>query len=118
MKTKPVTPKMHGIIDYALGAALMAAPSMLPVNKKARNTYLGVASGMTGLNSMTDTPVGIKRTVSFKDHQKADLGLLAGMALLTALPMIRKDKTTLYFHLGLLAITGLHYLLTDYNETV
>ena len=118
MKTKPVTPKMHGIIDYALGGVLMAAPAMLGVNKNARNTYLGLASGMSGLNSMTDTPVGIKKTVSFKDHQKADLGLLAGMALMTAAPMIRKDKTALYFHLGFFALAVLHYVLTDYNEAV
>src|SRR5687768_9447620 len=118
MTRKPITAKTHGIIDYAIGSVLMAAPSMLPMNKKARNTYLGVAAGMSGLNSMTDTPVGIKRTLSFKDHQKADAGLLAGMALLAATPMIRKDRTALYFHLGFLALAALHYVLTDYNETI
>ena len=114
---KPITAKTHGIIDYALGGLVGAAPAMLPMNKSARNTYIGVASAMSGLNGMTNSPVGIKRTVSMKTHKKVDVGMLAGLALATALPMIRKDKTALYFHLGLLAVTALTFLLTDYNET-
>lgn len=89
---------------------------MLKLNSTAVKTFVALGAGFTIVNAITDTPVGIKKTIPFKGHQKADLGFLAGMSLLSFAHFIRKDKKALFFHLGFLAIAVAHYALTDYDE--
>jgi hypothetical protein len=116
MNTKPITPRAHGILDYVISGALMAAPSLIGANSKAANAYRAISAGMTALNALTDTPAGIKRAIPFKGHQKADLGLLTGLSVLSFASFIRKDKRALRFHIGLLAVTAAYYILTDYKD--
>jgi hypothetical protein len=113
---KPVTPKAHGIIDYALSGIQLIAPALLGVNSKSRTTYQALGTGFLGINALTDTEVGLKKLIPFKGHQKADASFLAGLSLLTFTSMINKDKKALAFHLGFLALAVTHYVLTDYNS--
>jgi hypothetical protein len=112
---RPVTPAMHGIIDHIFSGVLLVAPSALNLNDKAAKTYGTLGAGFLAVNAVTKTPAGIKPVLSFKQHQKADIGFLAGMALLTAISFIRRDKKALVFHLGFLATAAAHYILTDYD---
>lgn len=118
MIPKPVTPAMHGIIDHVFSGVLLAAPTALNLNDSAAKTYGTLGAGFLAVNAITDTPAGIKPVLSIKQHQKADAGFLAGMALLTAVSFIRKDRKALIFHLGFFATAVAHYLLTDYNAEV
>jgi hypothetical protein len=113
---KPITPLIHGIIDYALAGVQMLAPGMLGFNKKIIKTYLDLGSGFLAINALTDTPVGVRRVISMKDHQKADLAFLTTLGLLTFTKVIEKDKKALAFHLGMVGVSVAHYLLTDYDE--
>ena len=115
MNTKPVNPKAHGIIDYVFSAIQLAAPLGIGLNKKAATTYGALGTSFLAVNALTDTPAGLKHVLSFKKHQKADLGFLAGLSLLSFANFIRKDKKALWFHLGFLSIAITHYILTDYN---
>jgi len=115
MNTKPVKPKVHGIVDYVFSAVQVAVPALLRLNSKAAKTYGALGTGFLAVNALTKTPVGLKQVLSFKEHQKADLGFLAGLSLLSLTSFIRKDKKALGFHLGFLAIAIAHYILTDYN---
>ncbi len=112
---KPVTPLQHGIIDYVFSAVLLAAPSLLKLNKNATKTYASLGASFLAGNVLTDTPVGLKPILSFKDHQKTDAAFLAGLAALTFTRMVRKEKKALLFHLGFFAIAVTHYIFTDYN---
>ena len=113
---KPVSSTTHGVLDYVLSGVQLAAPSLLKVNSSAVRTYQAIGAGVTLLNALTDSPVGIKHLVPFKGHQKADIGFLVGLSALSMASFIRKDKAALRFHLGFLAIAVTHYLLTDYNS--
>jgi len=113
---KPITPDTHGIVDYVLTGVQAAAPVLLHLNKYSVRTYAALAAGMGVINALTDTRVGIKRRLSVRTHRKADLSLLGAMALLTTLPFVRNHKKALAFHLGFLAISVLHYVLTDYKH--
>jgi hypothetical protein len=115
MNTKPVTPIVHGIIDYVFSAIQIAGPSIVKLNNTATKTYGALGLGFLAVNALTDTAVGIKPVISFKGHQKADASFLAALALLTLAKPIREDKKALYFHLGFLATAIGHYALTDYN---
>lgn len=113
---KPVNSKAHGIIDYAFSGIQLSAPALLSLNKNARRTYQGLGAGFLVINSFTDTPVGLKRVLSFKDHQKADASFLLSLSALAMTKMIRKEKKALYFHVGFLSIAVAHYFLTNYNS--
>jgi hypothetical protein len=114
---KPITPKVHGIIDYALAGIQMFVPSILGFNKKIVRSYLDLGSGFLGVNALTDTPVGIRRRISMKDHQRADAVFLGTLTLLTFTKAMEKDKRALAFHLAVLAASFGHYMLTDYDHT-
>lgn len=113
---KPVNPRLHGIIDYVFSGVLLAAPSLLKLNSSATKTYASIGASFLVGNALTDTPVGMKPVLSFKDHQKTDATFLAGLAALTATKMVRKEKRALLFHLSFFAIAVSHYILTDYNS--
>jgi hypothetical protein len=113
---KPINSKTHGIIDYAFAGIQLFVPALLGMNDKATKTYQSLGFAFLGVNCITDTPVGIRKTISLKSHQKADAGFLAGLAVLTTSRNIHKDKKTLVFHLGFFSLAVVNYLLTDYNN--
>jgi len=115
MNKKPISPTTHAIIDYAFSALQIAGPSVLKLDKSATKTYAQLGTAFLAVNSVTDTPLTAQPQISFKTHQKSDLGFLAMTALLTVTPMIRRNKKTLFFHLGFLALAAANYLLTDYK---
>jgi hypothetical protein len=59
MKHKPISPKGHALIDYALVGSLLILPSLLGMNRKARLIYAAVA-----LCGFDKTAVGYKRVDS------------------------------------------------------
>jgi hypothetical protein len=114
MIAKPVKPTAHGIVDYALAGAHMAAPSLLGLNPNAVKLFAALGGGFLLLNGVTDTPVGIKKELPLEDHQKADAILLAGLTVLPFLNMIKTNRKTLYYTLGFMALAAANYFLTDY----
>jgi hypothetical protein len=112
---KPVSPTTHGIVDYILSGVELAAPPLLGLNPRAARTYQAIGAGYTLVNALTKTPVGIKKLIPLKTHQKGDIGLLVGLTLLSAVPFIRKDKKALVFHAAFLGVAVLQYILTDYK---
>ena len=114
MNIKPLKPAVHGIADYVISAANIAAPTLLRLNPGAVKLFTALSGGMLFLNGLTNTPVGIKKELSFEDHRKADLVMLTGMALLPLLGMVRKNRRTLYYTLGFLGLAAANYFLTDY----
>jgi hypothetical protein len=115
MNTKPVLPKMHGVIDYSFGVIQAVVPAMLKLSSQNQNVYRAIGTGFAAMNMVTDTPVGVKKYLSFKTHQKADATFLVGLSLLTFANGIRNHKRSLYFHLAFLGTAIFHYALTDYN---
>jgi hypothetical protein len=114
---KPVSPKAHGIIDYVFSGVQMAAPLLLSLNPATKKTYAALSTGFTVVNAMTDTKVGLKRLIPFAGHQKADIGFLAGLGLLSFASFIRGDKRSRLFHLAVLGLAITNYMLTDYNQS-
>ncbi|WP_051663993.1 hypothetical protein [Dyadobacter crusticola] len=114
---KPISPKMHGIIDYAFAGVQLLGPSLLGLNKEVRTAYKILGAGFTGVNAFTKTPVGISKKISMKSHQKADALFLATLSGLSTLGIIKNHKKSLAFHMGFLGLALMHYALTDYDGT-
>jgi hypothetical protein len=113
---KPIDAKLHGMLDYGFAAINLVGPALLKLPKQTKNIYAGIAGTVVSVNAVTDTPVGLKPVMSFKNHQKADLSLLGTLALLTVSKPIREHRPSLYFHLGMLAAAITQYALTDFNR--
>lgn len=116
MRRKPITPEQHGIIDYVFSGIQLGTPAAIGMNKKASRVYQLLGTKFLLVNTLTDTPVGMKRAISFKDHGKIDAAFLAGIGLLTFYKPIRKNRKALGFHLAFFSTAIAHYLLTDYNS--
>jgi len=117
MENKPITPALHQLLDYGLGAAQMLAPKRLGANSKAVKLYQIAGVAFLGVNVLTDAPYGLKRLLPMRVHQAADTGFLIAMGAATFLPAIRKDDRTRRFHLGFLALALTNYFLSDYANT-
>jgi hypothetical protein len=115
MSNKPVSAKAHGIIDYVFSGIQLFVPQLLGLNTSLAKTYSAAGAGFFVVNAITDTPASLKPGLSFKQHQNADTAFLIGYAALTLMPFVRKQKSALIFHLGLLLLGAVHYALTDYD---
>lgn len=111
----PVKPPMHGLVDYVFSAVQLAAPALLGANKNALKLFGATGSSLLLLNALTDTPYGLKRAVSFKNHQMVDRLFLSGLLRILFLKSIRQNKKTLWLAVGFFGAGLANYLLTDYK---
>jgi hypothetical protein len=115
MNKRPITPKMHGLIDYGFAAAQLVAPEVLGFNKKAKTLYRLFSAHLFTYSALTDYPMGIKPVLSYKAHHKIDIGNVAVLAAVTLYDGIKKDKRALPFHIGMVALAMVNVLLTDWK---
>ena len=66
MKNGPVKPQLHGIIDYAFSAIMLAAPTALRFDKKTSQTYHAGGVAFLLMNAVTNTPVALKTLAPFQ----------------------------------------------------
>lgn len=77
MKLRFISPDMHGVVDYAAGAGLMAMPFILGLGKSSDMAlWLSVATGAAvwGVSALTDYKLAMRRTIPFDGHLAIDLG--------------------------------------------
>lgn len=81
--TKPITARVHGVLDYVLVAAFLNAPMVFGFEHSVPATIVywlaGIHLLMTGC---TDFPLGVFKWIPFKVHGVIDV--VAGIFLLVA----------------------------------
>jgi hypothetical protein len=112
---KPISPRIHGVLDYTTSAAVAAAPFLFDMPKPARRLFEGLASGYTGLSSVTDYPLGVKRVVPFKGHGGAELAIAAALPAMPWLFGFKTNKAARNLCFGLTALTVVVAALTDWS---
>ena len=98
MNTKFITPKVHGIIDYAFAATLLLAPPLLSLNKKVIKFYRNLACGSLTYSALTDYPAGIKPVITYQQHHKIDCAFIAVLFAAFFNKEINQDSHTCIFH--------------------
>ena len=112
---KPISPRVHGMIDYATVATAAAVPALMNFPPQAARAAWALAGGYGGLSSVTDYPLSVKRAVPFKAHGATEA--VIGMAL-PALPWMlgfARHRAARNFFLGLTALTFVVAALTDWD---
>ena len=80
MPSRPISPRVHGLLDYAGGASLLAAPKLLGLSGKASGRALRAVGAMTlTAGATTKTEVGVAKVVPLKAHLVLDAA--TGLAL-------------------------------------
>lgn len=115
MRTAPIDPRTHGIVDYAFVATQLLAPTLLRLKGPARGLCYFFAGSQGVLNALTDHPVAVRRLIPFKDHGRLEVPFVPA---LVALPFLtgatRQRRARRYFFLFYLIATA-NFVLTDYN---
>ncbi|ADV67230.1 hypothetical protein [Deinococcus maricopensis] len=110
-----LSPRQHGLVDYAACAAMLAAPTLLNLNGAARTASYAFAGSYLLVSALTDYPVALRRVLPFPMHGKIELAsapaLLAVPALLGAL----KDNRARAYFVGLTGMVLGTYALTDWD---
>lgn len=112
---KPISPRLHGVIDYATSAAVALAPKPLRFPRQATRLCESLAAGYTGLSATTDYPLGLKRVVPFKVHGAAELAIAATLPAMPWLLGFAEHRPARNFFLGLTAMSLVVAALTDWD---
>jgi hypothetical protein len=117
--TKPISARVHGILDYAIVAAFLNAPMVFGFKGTTAAT---IAYWLCGLHLLmtgcTDFPLGAFKWIPFKVHGAIDL--VAGIFLLVA-PWIFGFSGILSarnFFVAMAIITFIVVALTDFTQKV
>lgn len=113
---KPITPTMHGMLDYATSAAVMAAPRIWDMPDNAKRLFDTLAVGYTGLSGVTDYPLSVRRTVPFKAHGAAEAVIGVALPVLPYVLGFSHNKPARNLCFGLAALTFIVASLTDWNS--
>lgn len=112
---KPITPSLHGILDYGTVLVTAAAPSLFGFSERAANTCYALAGGYLALSAVTDYPLAARRLVPFPAHGAAEGVLGAALPFLPRLLGFPHDRAARNFLLGLTAVTAVVASLTDWT---
>ena len=113
---RPISPAMHGVMDYATVAATVAVPRLLNFPARATRTADALAGGYGVLSGMTDYPLGAKRVVPFRGHGLAEAVIGVALPVLPWALGFADDRRARNFFFGLTALTFVVAALTDWSE--
>jgi hypothetical protein len=112
---KAISPRTHGVLDYATAATAAAAAELFRFSQPAARTARGWAAGYGILSALTDYPLGVRRAVPFRAHGALDFAMAP---LIPALPWLlgfARDRRARNFFLGLAAISAIVTAFTDWK---
>lgn len=116
MRKKPISPTMHGVLDYATSAAVAIVPHAMNFPKPAKRLCESLAVGYTGLSAFTNYPTSVKRAVPFKIHGAAELAIAAALPAMPWVLGFAKHRAARNLCFGLAATTLVVAALTDWDS--
>jgi hypothetical protein len=113
---KPISPTMHGALDYSTVALTAAAPMVLDLPERAAMAAYSLAGGYLALSALTDYPPAVRRAVPLGAHAAIDS--VMGLAI-PAIPWVlgfASNRRARNFYLALAGITVVVTALTDWDR--
>jgi hypothetical protein len=81
MARRPISSRLHGVLDYTTGAALVAAPAVLGLRGTAAGRILRAAGvSHAGYAALTRSELGVVRVVPYRAHLAIDAAAAVGLA--------------------------------------
>jgi hypothetical protein len=110
---KPISPRVHGLLDYAVVAVFALAPAVLGLEGPAAALSYGLAIVHLAMTLATAFPLGLARLVPFRTHGAIEATV--GVALL-AVGLLLFRHVALLFFLAMGAAILAVWTLTDYGR--
>ncbi len=117
MERKPITPALHGLIDYGFGVVNLAVPALLGLTGAARVIPAAWAAAQGTLNAFTDQRYAVHRVVPFAIHGRLESFGLPTLAVTTVASGALKQPRARFFFAVLFVALVTNYMLTDYKAT-
>lgn len=115
---KVISPKAHGIIDYASAGAFVLTGALLwKKNKRAALGAMLCGALQAGNVMMTDMPGGVTPVYSLETHGRIDAGFAGLVAALPSVMMFGDEPEAMFFRgqgVAIAAVTGM----TDLSDGV
>jgi hypothetical protein len=112
---RPISPRLHGILDYTTSAAVAATPRLLGFPPTARRMFDTLAGGYTGISAFTNYPLSVKRAIPFKAHGAAELAMAAALPAMPWVLGFANHKAARNLCFGLTVLTIVVAALTDWS---
>src|SRR4051812_8474495 len=115
---KPISARVHGILDYATVAAFLNAPMVLGFHGTPASIVYWLSGIHLLMTGFTDFPLGVFKIIPFRIHGVIDL--VAGIFLLVA-PWVfgfAADSAARNFFVAMAVIGFIVVALTDYAQRV
>ena len=113
---KPISPRIHGVLDYATSTAVAIVPRAMSFPRPARLLFESLAAGYTGLSAVTDYPLSVKRLAPFKVHGGVELAIAAVLPVLPWALGFSEHRAARNLCFGLTALTLVVAALTDWEK--
>jgi len=115
--SRPVTPRIHGLLDYATAATAASIAPLLKFSAPASRAARGWAAAYGAVSALTDYPLGLTRRLPFRTHGALDALMVPVFPVLPWLLGFARDRRGRNFFLALAAITAVVAALTDWQPS-
>lgn len=112
---KPISPTVHGVLDYATVLATAAAPTLFRFPRDAARLAYGLAGGYLTLSLLTDYPLAARRVIPFRAHGATEGMIGAALPTMPRALHFSRNRAARNFFVGLTALTAVVAALTDWD---
>jgi hypothetical protein len=112
---KPISPRAHGLIDYALVAGNLITPQLISASTKARAVFGAFGAMQGSVNALTQQPYAIRKLIPFRVHRIIDISTLPLFVLLPLVTGVTKDPRVRAYWINAGIILVALFALTDWD---
>ena len=112
---KPITPAMHGAIDYGMSALMLAAPWALKLSRKAALTFNGFAAAQAGVIALSNQPLAAKPLIPWHVHRTIDAATVPAQLVVPLVTGVAREPRARMLWIGALVGLVAVFALTDWD---
>lgn len=112
---RPISPRLHSLIDYGLASGNVLVPRLLGLTPKARSLFATFGAVQGTLNSMTVQPYAAQKVVPFALHGLIEKSSLPVYLLAPLVTGVAKERKARAYWLLLGVALVVVYNLTDWQ---
>ncbi|WP_420460847.1 hypothetical protein [Neolewinella sp.] len=117
MRNTLLSPKAHGVLDYALATSLLVLPSLFGFSRKVRKVYAAEGVVLLTYVGLTEHPAAVRPLIPFWLHGKIDPYNIGQFTLQTFLPPFREDGKVQLFNVLFTVAAGGVVAFTDWSRS-
>jgi len=115
MAKRPITPQLHGLLDYGLAAGNLVLPRLFGMSSKARTLFSTFGFIQGGLNALTVQPYAAQKLVPFALHGLIEKSSLPVFLLAPVITGVARERGARAYWIALGVALVTVYNLTEWD---